>query len=421
MLSATVRSDGSSVLAPGYKWHTYPAVSAGWNIGNESFMEGITAINSLKLRVGYGETSNQSVDPYRTLGILSPRPYNYGNTNATGFYVSLAPSPVLGWEYSKTWNYGLDFTILNNRLSGTVEYYVTNTEDLLLNKGLPPTAGVDRVTQNVGKTQNKGIEFSLNGQILNDVNGWSWEAGVNFYANRNKIVSLASGIQRDENNWWFVGHPINVIYDYEKVGLWQEGEPYLTNFEGNSAKPGMVKVKYTGEYDASGKPVREVGPADRQILDADPDFQGGFNTRVAYKGFDLSAVAVFQSGGILNSTLYGSAGYLNLMSGRRGNVKVDYWTPENTDAKYPAPAGLRSGDNLEYASTLGYFDASYLNPFVLFSPYHKESGMDPEPNTTGDQSSTMAVPYSGNLSRLLTIGTNSPSTRNYLFGVNLTF
>ncbi|MGX5691284.1 SusC/RagA family TonB-linked outer membrane protein [Arcticibacter tournemirensis] len=447
MLSATLRSDGSSRLAPGFKWHTYPAVSAGWNIGNEPFMKNISAINSLKLRVGFGQTSNQAVAPYSTLGTLSTRPYNFGSAYSTGFYVSRLPNPALGWEYSKTWNYGVDFALLNNRLSGTVEYYITNTEDLLLDKNLPPTAGVTKFTGNIGKTQNKGIEISLNGQILSDANGWNWEAGVNFYANQNKITGLASGLTRDENNWWFVGHPINVIFDWEKTGLWQEGEP-VTDYE-SGGTAGMIKVKYTGDYDANGKPVRKIGTADRQILDADPDFQGGFNTRLAYKGFDLSAVAVFQSGGILLSSLYGTAGYLNMMSGRRGNVKVDYWTPENPDAKYPNPAGPRTGDNPKYGSTLGYFDASYLkmrtislgynfnqkwvkkaginrfrvygtvqNPFVLFSPYYKESGMDPETNSAGDQNTAVANAFN---SRMLIIGTNAPSTRNYLFGVNVTF
>lgn len=450
MLSATLRSDASSVLAPGHKWHTYPAVSAGWNVGNESFMKEIEAINMLKLRVGYGQTSNQSLDPYKTLGTLSPRPYNFGNSNSTGYFVALAPSPSLGWEFSKTWNYGLDFAALNNRLSGTIEYYVTKTEDLLFNKGLPATGGVPNVTENIGKTENKGIEISLNGQLLTDSKGWTWEVGVNFYANRNKITALASGMSRDENNWWFVGHPINVIYDYKKTGLWQEGDPYLLEREGSIGKPGMIKVEYTGEYDQNGAPVRVIDSKDRQVLDADPDFQGGFNTRVAYKGFDLSAVAVFQSGGILNSTLYGSSGYLNMLSGRRGNVKVDYWTPENTDAKYPSPDGPRDNDNLKYSSTLGYFSASFLkvrtitlgynftqnwtkkagisrfrvyataqNPFVLFSPYNKESGMDPEPNSTADQNA--AVTYDTRLRRMLTVGTNSPATRNFLFGVNMTF
>jgi hypothetical protein len=140
-----------------------------------------------------------------------------------------------------------------------------------------------------------------------------------------------------------------------------------------------------------------------------------------------------------------------MMSGRRYNLKIYYWTPENTDAKYPKPGGITSGDNPKYGSTLGYFDASYLkirslslgynfddntwlkdagvsklrlyftaqNPLVMFSPYKKESGMDPETNSYGNENA--AVAYSQNLRRLLTIGTNAPATRSFLLGINLTF
>ncbi len=452
MLSATLRSDGSSRLAEGHKWHTYPAISAGWNIKNESFMQNINLIDMMKIRVGYGQTSNQAINPYATLGLLSTRPYNFGDdTYAIGYYVSTLPNPNLGWEYSITKNIGLDFSLMNNRLSGTIEYYITNTKDILLSVSLPGTSGVSSYMANIGETQNKGIELSLNGVILNNLNGWTWEAGINLYANRNKLVKLASGQERDEANWWFVGHPIDVIYDYEKIGLWQEPDTALLKVLEPGGNVGMIRVKYTGEYNADGTPVRAIGPADRQIIEIEPDFQGGFNTRIAYKGLDLSIIGAFKKGGILNSTLYGSSGYLNLMSGRRGNVKVDYWTPENTDAKYPKPGGLTANDNPKYGSTLGYFDASYLkirtvtlgynfdqikslknigvyrlrlyltlqNPLVLFSPYHKESGMDPETNSYGNENA--AVPYSYNLRRLLTIGTNTPTTRNYLIGISLTF
>ena len=196
-------------------------------------------------------------------------------------------------------------------------------------------------------------------------------------------------------------------------------------------------------------PKRKIGDDDRQIMDVNPDFQGGFNTRVAYKGFDLSIIGAFQRGGILISSLYSSTGYLNMMSGRRGNVKVDYWSPENTNARYPMPGGIMSGDNPKYGTTLGYFDASYLkvrnitlgysfnqqaikklgvnklylyttiqNPFVLFSPYHDESGMDPETNSLGDENQAVTTGYK---KRLLVIGTNTPSTRNFLIGLNVTF
>lgn len=449
MITAIVRSDGSSILAPGHQWHTYPAVSAGWNIANESFMKGISVINQLKLRVGYGETSNQAVAPYSTLGQLSTSPYNFGPSNdVVGYYVSSLPNANLGWEYSKTWNYGLDFSLLNNRLSGTVEYYITKTNDLLLGVALPATTGVGSYTANIGNTQNKGVELSLTGVILNNHNGWSWTAGVNLYSNQNKLVSLASGQTQNIGNDWFVGHPLNVIYDFKKIGLWQAKDPNLSTLE-PGGKVGMIKVLYTGGYNSDGSPVRAIGPDDEQIQNLDPKFQGGFNTTVAYKNFDFTMVGLFQSGGMLVSTLYSSAGYLNLLTGRRNNVNVDYWTPTNTNAKYPNPAAPLSGDNPKYGSTLGYFNASYLkvqtlalgynfthmgwlkntginklrlyfmvqNPFVLFSPYYKETGMDPQTNSYGDQNQASA----GYLHRTLVVGTNTPETRTYLLGINLTF
>lgn len=457
MISATVRSDGSSRLAKGHKWHTYPAVSVGWNIANEKFMAGVGLINNLKLRVGYGETSNQAVRPYSTLGLLATRPYNFGSNFSTGYYVSELPNEELGWEFSKTLNFGLDFSILKNRLSGTIEYYVTKTEDVLLRLGLPPTSGVNAYTANIGTTENKGFELSLNGTILNDANGWTVEAGLNFYINNNKLTSLASGQDRDEANWWFVGHNINAIFDYQKLGLWNSTKDSADNFLHilePGGRVGMIRVLYTGGYNPDGTPVRAIGPADRQIIDVDPDFQGGFNTRVAYKGFELGIVGFYRHGGILFSTIHGASGYLNLLTGRRNNLNVDYWTPTNTNAKYPNPQGPISNDNPKYGSTLSYFDGSFMkirtitlaydfsrslirnsdiklrayftaqNPFVMFSPFHKESGLDPETNSFGDQnvSSTGAISANAQLlQRLLTVGYNTPSTRNYILGVNLTF
>ena len=452
MISVTGRSDGSSRLAPGYQWHTYPAVSVGWNINKESFMQNITWIDALKLRAGYGQTSNQSVATYSTLGSLNTTPYNFGSTYSTGYNVNTVPNSKLGWEYSYTYNFGADFSILKNRLSGTVEYYITDTKNLLMKVNLPNTSGVGSYTANVGSTQNKGVELSLTGVILDNLNGWTWEVGANVYRNVNKITALASGANQDINNGWFVGKSINSIYDYKKIGLWNTTDAdykYFKTLEPATASTvGMIKVQYTGTYNADGSPTRAIGPDDRQVMNLDPDFQGGFNTRVAYKGFDLSVVGSFQSGGILVSTLYGSASYLNLMTGRRGNIKVDYWTPTNTNAQYPNPAGPLSGDNPLYGSTLGYFDASYLkirtitvgynfkqkwlkyagieklriygtvqNPFILFSAYHNQSGMDPETNSYGNQNQAVNS-YN---SRTLVIGTNTPSTHNYLMGINITF
>lgn len=182
-------------------------------------------------------------------------------------------------------------------------------------------------------------------------------------------------------------------------------------------------------------------------MNVDPKFQGGFNTRVTYKGFDLSLVGLYRVGGILISNVHGPNGYINLLTGRRNNIDVDYWTADNTDAKYPKPGGIQSGDNAKYASTLAYFDGSFLkirtitlghdlnksllknsdikmrlyatvqNPFVMFSEFHKESGLDPETNSYGNEN----VATGGYQRRLLTVGYNTPSTRNYVLGFNLTF
>ena len=478
MLSGALRSDASSRLAKGHQWHTYPAVSAGWNIARESFMEDLKWIDNLKLRVGYGETSNQSISPYSTLGGLAVRNYNFGNgTNyKAGYYVNALPNPELGWEYSKTWNFGLDFSLFNGRLSGSFEYYIQKTKDILLDVSLPSTSGVSSFTGNIGNTQNKGFELTLNGIILDNKNGWTWEAGINLYANRNKLtkltgtepIVLADGTvqeERDVANRWFVGYPIDVIYDYEYDGIWNKEDVYeVTLPDGTKTtnlailEPGgdigMIKVKYNDDVlDANGVPTRQIGDDDRRIQSMEPDLLGGFNTTVGYKGFDLTVIGAFQIGGKLISAIHSGNGYLNMLDGRRNNIDVDYWTEENTGAKYPRPNGIRSGDNPKYASTLGYFDAGYLkvraitlgynfenikaiknfgisrlrlyatiqNPFVLFSPFNNESGLDPETNSWANQNTAVAYSEYSGKHKMPIVGYNTPSTRNFMFGLNVTF
>jgi TonB-linked SusC/RagA family outer membrane protein len=473
MLSLALRSDASSRLAKGHQWHTYPAISAGWNIARESFMENLTWIDNLKLRIGYGETSNQSINPYSTLGGLAVRNYNFGNgTNyKAGYYVNALPNPELGWEFSKTWNFGLDFSFFNGRLSGSIEYYTQKTNDILLDVSMPSTSGVSSYTGNIGNTENKGFEFTLNGIIIDNKNGWHWDAGINLYANRNKLTKLTGALDEngnpapDEANRWFVGHPIDVIYDYEYDGLWNAEDVYeVTDKDGNKTtnfailEPGgnlgMIKVKYNDDVlDEKGVPTREIGAKDRRIMSMEPKLLGGFHTTVGYKGFDLTMIGAFQIGGKLISAIHSSNGYLNMLTGRRGQIDVDYWTEDNTGAKYPKPGGITSSDNPKYGSTLGYFDAGYLkiraitlgynftnlraikdfgisrlrlyatvqNPFVLFSPFNNESGLDPETNSWANENTAVAYgEYSGK-HRMPIVGYNTPSTRNFMIGVNVTF
>ena len=457
MISAAVRSDASSRLATGHKWHTYPAISAGWNIHNESFMENSRGwLDELKLRVGYGETSNQAINAYATLGRLSTMQYNFADDKyATGYYVSTLPNEDLGWEYSQTWNFGLDFGFFQGRLRGTLEYYMVDTKDILLNLDLPSTSGVSSTTANIGATQNRGLELSLNGTII-DKGDWTWTAGMNIYANRNKLVALADGTTENKGQAWFVGYPLNCIYDYEYDGLWQEGDPYMDILEPSAEVNGMkqaigsIKVKYHGDYNADGTPTRAIDSNDQVPISAEALFQGGFNTNLKWRNWDLSVIGSFQAGGILLSSLHSSNSYLNMLSGRRGQLDVDYWTPTNKNAHYPRPGALNSSDNPKYASTLAQFDGSFFkirtitlaysfhklpalrragidnlrvyatlqNPgLVLFSEFTRQTGLDPETNAnSGSTASGRPGP-----SRLSYVGFNTPNTRNFLIGVNLTF
>ncbi len=459
MLSVAVRSDASSRLAPGHQWHTYPAVSVGWNIHKEAFMAGTRSwLDELKLRVGYGQTSNQAISPYATLGSLSTTVYNFGDEKyATGYYVSTLPNNELGWEYSKTWNFGVDWSVLRGRLRGTMEYYSVKTNDILLSLGLPSTAGVGSYTANIGATENKGFEFTLNATLI-DNGDWNWTAGLNLYTNHNKLVALADGSDRNEGNAWFVGYPINCLYDYEYDGLWNEGDPYMDILEpstfnsltGYKDAIGTIKIKYHGDYNENGEPVRAFSSDDRIPIVTDPKLAGGFNTNVTWRNFDFSVIGAFQCGGILLSSLHTGNSYLNMLTGRRGQIDVDYWTPENTNARYPRPGSILSGDNPKWSSVLAQYNGTYAkirtitlgyslhkvaalknagisnlrvyttlqNPgIVLFSDFFNETGLDPEPNANGGSTASGRP----GPSRLSYVGYNTPNTRNILFGVNITF
>ena len=437
MITAMVRGDGSSRLAEGRKWHTYPAVSVGWNISNEDFMDNVAWVDMLKIRAGYGQTSNQAISAYATLGQLSSYPYNMGSDYMLGYYVSALPNTNLGWEYSETWNFGLDYALLNNRINGTIEYYHVLTTDLLQNVALPPTAGVGSYTANVGKTKNNGIEFTINGTLVQHRgDGFNWNVGLNVSHNHNEIVELASGQTENRGNNWYVGYPVNSFRDYVYDGIFQPDEEDARKILEGSGNVGMIKVKYLGDYDANGLPTRPIGDEDKIIQSNEAILMGGFNTNMTWKGFDFNVVGGFQIGGIYTSNTHYS--YTNQLSGRRGNLLVDYWTPETPNAHWPAPGGLAENDDSpihqgcasRYSGTnivintitLGYnfanikavkniglrncrLYATVQNPFVIYSPFMKATGI--RPMTNGGAYAVGA--------------TGTPNSINYLLGINLSF
>jgi len=441
LLTLTGRADGSSRLAPGNKWFYYPAAAFAWNIHNEAFMSGLTAISNLRLRLGYGRTSNQAVQPYSSLGRLARVPYNYGNTGQYGVLVQSVPNPSLRWEFTSSPNIGIDFGLFGNRITGSVDLYHQQTSDILQSRTLPITAGIPGAyVQNIGKSENKGIEVTLSTvNFESRDNGFSWATDLNFFANREKVTELAEGSIQDINNGWFVGQPVDAIYDYQKIGIWQLNEADAAKAFDNST-PGQIKIA-----DLNGNGIADQG--DRTILGStQPLWQGGMTNRFSFKGFDLSVVLFGRVGGKLVSTLYqGNASFpINSLEGRRNGPDVDYWTPENPTNNYPRPGSI--GNDNRYGSTMGYFDASFLkirsinlgyrlpasvlgksgissarvyvtanNPFqAFFSDYVKAGGLDPEATGRGGSSLT-------GWGNRLTVQPNTPLARGIIFGVSIQY
>ncbi|MCR6719065.1 MAG: SusC/RagA family TonB-linked outer membrane protein [Chitinophagaceae bacterium] len=238
LLTLTYRRDGSSRLAPGNQWFDYPAVSAGWIISDEDFMKKFDWISTLKLRAGWGRTSNQAIDPYQSKGLVNNSNglptggdigaagavirYNYGPTIVTGYNVVTLPNPNLSWEFTGTTNIGLDFGFLKNRITGSFEYYNSKTDKILYNVNLPVTSGVaGAFATNVGEMENKGFELSVSSVNYTSASGFTWSTDLNLFTNRNKLLRLSNNVSQDIGSQLFVGHPMSAIYDYRNAGVWQ--------------------------------------------------------------------------------------------------------------------------------------------------------------------------------------------------------
>ena len=343
----------------------------------------------------------------------------------------------VGWEYTKSYNAGIDWSVLGGRISGNVDFYFQNTEDLLVNQNLPSSSGVGgSILVNVGKTQNKGVEVGLHTQnfVAQEKGGFNWNTDINISVNRNKLVALNSGVMQDEGNGWFVGYPIDVIYDNNKLGIWQLDE--AEDAAKYNSEPGEVKIE---DYNKDGKITTE----DRYVTGTfEPKFEFGFTNTFNYKDFDMSIVTYGQVGGTLVSTIHQPQSYLNSLEGRRNCIKVDYCTEENPTNAYPK---ISQNHSYDYMYTLGYLDSSYWKiktitlgytlpekwtkklhisnlriiatcniVATLFSPYMRAGGVDPQPTgyfaqeNGGGQQQT----------RQLVVGLNTPPSRLFLFGIN---
>ncbi|MFP4093080.1 MAG: SusC/RagA family TonB-linked outer membrane protein, partial [Cyclobacteriaceae bacterium] len=353
LFQATLRADGSSRLAPGNKWAYFPGLSAGWRIIDEGFMSGLNFISELKLRASYGAVGNTSVDPYQTFGRLSRTTYAWDERPAFGFRLNEIPNPDLGWEISSTIDIGFDYGFFNNRLYGSFDWFETITTDLLLERNLPYTSGYNNILQNVGATRTSGVELGLNGVILDNVDGFSWNVNLNISRYNEEITELAlvdedGNPADDPGNNWFVGEPIRVFFDFEKEGIYQLGEEDLAR-DREQKVPGEIKLV---DQDGDG----EITPADRVILGSDvPDFYGGITNNFNFKGFDFSFFFFFRVGHMIQSNFHEGN---NTLFARYNNLDVDYWTIDNPSNEAPRPN--QNQERPRNGSTLTYFDGSFI-------------------------------------------------------------
>lgn len=350
LLTVSLRSDGASPLAKGHKWGYFPSTAVAWRVNEENFMRNLDFVSDLKLRASWGISGNSAIEPYATLGSLGTSTYAFDETPAYGYYPSAISNPALKWEKTSTYNIALDFGLFKGRVSGSIEYYRSNTQDLLMSRLIPATSGYTEVMENVGKTRNQGVEIVLSTINFDSHNtdGFKWNTDFTFYKNKEEIVELVSGMQRDLSNSWFVGSPIQVYYDYEKVGIWQSNEE--TEAAKYGQKPGDIKVKdqnKDGKIDADNDRIIVGTPR--------PDFTISMNNRWSYKNLDLSIFLYARKGQTIKSEASGNY----KISGMENGPRVDYWTPENPTNSHPRP-NMNKNENAAYMSTLYYADGSFL-------------------------------------------------------------
>ncbi len=334
LLTATVRQDGYSGFAKNFKSALFPSVALGWIISSENFMADVKPVNFLKLRAGYGAIGNQTTR-YQSLsrvGTNSSYVFGDGGGTAFGQQLNSLENPNLKWERTIGMNAGIDFTLLNNRLTGSLDYYNNNTFDLLFDLTIPTVTGFSLITSNIGKINNKGFEAGLTYKVI-DNKDFKWASTFNFWANTNKIVTLTGidangdGIEDDlVSSGLFIGRSIQTIFDYKADGIYQLGETRLPGFQ-----TGSFRVV---DNDKSAT----ITAADRMFLGKqEPAYRFSWYNNVSYKNFSLSV--------FLNSVQGGKDGFLgnNARSYFREDNSVrnneftatNFWSPRNPTGKYP--------------------------------------------------------------------------------------
>ncbi len=382
LFNVACRRDGSSRFGTDSKWGTFPSVAFAWRLSQEKFLKNADWLNNLKIRASYGIVGNQNgIDNYTTLGIAKKMPGEFGDVYYLGYLPgSELPNKNLKWEQSGTVNVGIDFGFLNNRISGTLEYYNTRTTDLLVSRAINASLGYTSMLDNLGETRTDGIDFNANFDIIRSEKvNWSIAATVSQF--RNRIIKIDDSVDENGNymsqpgNGWIIGAPINVYYDYKAEGVYQyddfnvfsdrgnlyyelkpvidsdgDGVPDAVLQRNDLVEPGSVKI---ADVNGDGKITED----DRIVYKRDPDAVFSVSTNLSFYGFDFYMDWYAVAGGyVLNPLMYDGE-YGGNLRGRANGMKVDYWTPYNPTNSFPRPT---FGSDIPFLKSMAYQKASYV-------------------------------------------------------------
>ncbi|MEJ7736814.1 MAG: TonB-dependent receptor [Chitinophagaceae bacterium] len=436
LVTASFRNDGTSRFSEENKYAFFPSGALAWKISKESFFERAAPVfNDLKLRVSYGVLGNQGIGNYQTIQTLvAGGSAVFGNTIAQGVVPARIPNRDLRWETTEEFDAGFDFGILNNRINGSVDYYVRNTKDQLFSKPLPSVVGFSSILINAGSVRNSGWDFLVNTKNISGKN-FSWESSLNVSFLKNKVVTLPPSIPQIItgstggfiSNYLIVqvGSPMRSFYGYEAEGIFRSADEVTGSAQPN-AKPGQIRFK---DQKKDGK----IDATDRVILgDPFPDVTAGFTNSFSYKHFSLDLFFQWVNGiQTLDANVLESFYPTNEYRNRIAKYYEDRWTPQNTDAKYPSGVNPSSYGGAYSINSYTVLDASFARFKTLNLSYSisvqrkniisdaqvffaadniytftKYQGFDPDASNTGSGSVAKVNYNSYPLNRTIRVGVN---------------
>ena len=421
-VSASFRRDGYSAFAEGHKYGNFKSVALAWTISEEDFLKN-DLLNYLKLRLSYGENGNPSIDSYSTFPKVGSGGYIFGTEYLKTLYQNSLANKKLGWERTNAFNLGLDFGFFNDRMSGNIEYYNSNTNDLLVERRLPTTSGYNKILDNMGKVSNWGIEVGLHSLNI-ETKDFQWSTDFSFWLNRNKIKSLygidsdGDGIEDDDlSNGWFIGKSLGAVYTYTTDGIVQESDKeYMDKYNMQAGDVKIVDLDNNGKIDSDDKSI---------IGYTKPNFNMNMRNTFTYKNFQLFFSLDYIAGGGKNNYYISDnrKGFNPNQMPAANWLNEEYWTPEN-----PSNISPRANYNNSYG--LGFYQSrSFVRlQDVTFSYTFDKQLLDKTKFLTNARvfvTGKNLLTFSGwrglDPEAGQRIGEGSPSFKTVSFGLNVSF